>query len=286
MSAFPEKQLNSSIPKLGILAGGGNIPQTLIDHCVKSNQDFFVIAFENQCSLELDESVPHLWARLGEAGRVIKTLKAENVTDLVLIGKIRRPSLAELKPDLKTAEFFAKEGMNAMGDDGLLKALKRFLEKEGFKIHGIQTVLPEILTPAGVISSAKPSKHHEKDIERGCALLDALGDQDVGQSVVVQDGHVLGIEGAEGTDGLIRRCAELQRKGKGAVLVKLCKRSQDRDLDLPTIGPQTVEELGTAGFAGLAIHAGASIVDDPDRVKTLAKAQKIFVKGIHPTDYM
>ncbi len=285
MSASPEKQLNTNIPKLGILAGGGNIPKTLIEHCQNNGQSVFVVAFEHQSDLVLGDDIPHIWARLGAAGKVIKVLKAEGVQDLVMIGKIRRPSLAELKPDLKTAEFFAKEGLNALGDDGLLKALKRFLENDGFKIHGIQTVMPDILTPAGLISKAKPSKQAEKDIERGCSLLDALGDQDVGQSVVVQGGHVLGIEGAEGTDALIKRCGALQRKGEGAVLIKLCKNEQDRDLDLPTIGPQTIEVLAASGFSGVAIHAGASIIDDRETVSSLAKAQKLFVKGIHPQDY-
>lgn len=285
MSASSEKQLSTDIQKLGILAGGGNVPKALIEYCKQQSIDLFVVAFENQSDLELGDDIPHIWARLGASGRTIKTLKDEGVKDLVLIGKIRRPSLAELKPDLKTAEFFAKEGLNALGDDGLLKALKRFLEKEGFTLHGIQAVMPQILTPARNISSIKPSKQHERDIERGCALLDSLGDQDVGQSVVVQQGHVLGIEGAEGTDELIRRCAGLQRKGEGAVLVKLCKRDQDRDLDLPTIGPQTIEELASAGFAGVAIHAGNSIVDDLERVKLLAKAGRVFVVGILPEDY-
>lgn len=285
MSAFSEKQLNPDIQKLGILAGGGNVAKTLIEYCQKQGIDLFVVAFENQSDLKLDDSIPHLWARLGESGRTIKTLKNEGVKDLVLIGKIRRPSLAELKPDLKTAEFFAKEGLSALGDDGLLKALKRFLQKEGFNLHGIQAVMPEILTPVGQISAGKPSKHHEMDIQRGCVLLEALGDQDVGQSVVVQQGHVLGIEGAEGTDALIRRCGDLQRKGDGAVLVKLCKRDQDQDLDLPTIGPQTLEEAAAAGFSGVAVHAGSSIVDDLERVKVIAKAKKIFVKGILPEDY-
>ena len=284
MPTTAQKQLTPQINKLGILAGAGNIPQTLIRYCKDQAIQTYVVGFEGQCDLNGDSA--DLIARLGEAGKVIKSLKNADVSDLVLIGRIRRPSLSELKPDLKTAEFFAKEGLNAIGDDGLLKALKRFLEKEGFALHGVHTIMPELLSPEGDLTKIKASKQHERDIARGCRLLDILGEQDVGQSVVVQQGHILGVEGAEGTDELIRRCAGLQRKGDKAVLVKLSKKGQDHDLDLPTIGPQTIQECVDAGFAGLAVHAGLSLFEDREEAVQTGNKAKIFIKGIQPERYL
>jgi len=281
MPTSSKKQLNM-ITRLGILAGGGDIPRQLIESCRKQDIDVFVIGFEGQTDPQTTHDVDHLWSRLGGAGKVIKTLKERNIHDLVFIGKIRRPSLKELRPDLKTAEFFAKEGLKTFGDDGLLKGLRRFLEKEGFAIHGLQEFMPDLLTPEGQIASLKPSADDMDDIRRGIEVLSATAALDIGQAVVVQQGHILGLEAAEGTDELIQRCAPLQRDGKAAVLVKLCKDGQDQDLDLPTIGPQTIENIIKAGFSGLAVHAGRSFIHELETVTAKANESKVFVLGVEP----
>ena len=282
MSASKEKRLSPSIARLGILAGGGDIPRLLAQSCQGQGIEPFIVVLEGQAEAEDYVELNHMSARLGESGSIIKELKAQGIQDIVMIGRVRRPSLKELKPDLKTAEFFATEGFNVLGDDGLLKALRRFLEKEGFTLHGAQDFMPELLMPEGALGKHKPSKSHMSDIERGVELLQILGEQDVGQAVVVQNGYVLGVEGAEGTDELIKRCGPLQRKGQGAVLVKLCKPNQDKDVDLPTIGPQTIENLIEAGFSGVATHAGQSFIYDRQGVQEQANQGKLFVVGIDP----
>jgi len=281
MSAPKEKQL-SDIKKIGIIAGGGELPRCLIDVCKKHGLEVFVIGFQGQTDTHTMDGCDHMWSRLGAAGSVIKTLKSKAIKDLVMIGHIRRPSLKELKPDLKTFSFFMKEALGAAGDDGLLKALKRFLEKEGFTLHGAQRFMPELLAPLGALTKQQPTKEHWADIKRGVAVLQALGTLDVGQAVVVQQGYILGIEGAEGTDALIERCSSLSRKGRPPILVKLCKPTQDQDLDLPTIGPDTIERLVSSGFAGLAVHSGKSFISNLELVTEKSKSGKMFVVGIDP----
>jgi hypothetical protein len=270
---------------LGVLAGGGDIPRSFLAHCAKRSLDVFVVGFEGQTDPASIEGVDHLWARLGAAGRVLKALKKRGVYDLVFIGKIRRPSLKELRPDLKTAEFFAKEGLKAFGDDGLLKGLRRFLEKEGFRIYGVQDFMPDLLTPAGAVGAVKPSRADMDDIARGIKVLQAMAPLDIGQAVIVQQDYVLGVEGAEGTDELIRRCGLLQRGGRRGILVKLCKDGQDTDLDLPTIGPQTIESIVDAGLGGVAVHAGRSFVHELDTVREKADEAKVFVIGVEPESF-
>lgn len=284
MPASQEKRLNT-ISKIGILAGGGDIPRQLISSCLERGLAVFVVGFEGHTDKETLEGVEHILVPLGAVGKVLKALKNAEVRDLVLIGKIRRPSLSELKPDLKAAAFFAQEAAHLAGDDGLLKALKRFLQKEGFSVHGAQQFLPDLLMPAGVLGAQEPSAEQGEDIRRGVAVLRALGAEDVGQAVVVQQGQVLGIEAAEGTDALIKRCGPLKRKGVGPVLVKLAKPGQDQDLDLPTIGPRTLENAIESGFSGLAVHVGESFVHDLDLVQEKAEQSGIFIIGIKPEDY-
>ncbi len=274
-----------SIKRLGVIAGGGSLPERLLQVCDDKKLDIFVVGFEGQTDPLVIKDRNHIWSRLGAAGQIIKTLKAHNIQDLVLIGSIRRPSLAELRPDLKTAEFFARIGMRALGDDGLLAALRKELERDGFHIHGVHEFAHDLLTGEGVMGKVKPGKAHMIDIERGVEVSQTLGKLDVGQSVIVQQGIVIGVEAIEGTDELIERSKHLRRKGEGGVLVKTCKPQQDRDFDLPTIGPQTVRLAVQAGLSGIAVHAGHSIVIDPAEVVKLANKHKIFVTGIHIPEF-
>ena len=50
------------------------------------------------------------------------------------------------------------------------------------------------------------------------------------------------------------------------MLVKAPKPGQDRRIDLPTIGPQTIAGAARAGLAGIAVVAGEVIMAEPERV--------------------
>lgn len=268
------------IATIGILAGAGELPRMLAARVRKEGGHPFLIAFKEQTDPKSVEGFDHGWYRLGATSKIIHALKSRHIEDLVMIGAIRRPTLRDLKPDLKTAEFFARNAMTMMGDDGLLKAIKRFLEGEGFHIHGIQKYLPELLAPAGVMGKITPSAQEKADVARGIEVLRTTALLDIGQAVIVQQGFVLGLEAAEGTDALLHRCASLRRKGGGGVLVKLCKLHQDQDLDMPTIGPETIENVADAGFSGVAVQAGSTLITDYERVIRIADQHKIFIMGV------
>jgi len=273
--------------KLGIIAGGGSLPKLLIDHCKKNEIPFDVLAITgNADKTYFDGSFDCQWVRIGSAGTGFKYFKESGVQDIVMIGTIRRPSLADLVPDLRTAAFFAKIGLKSLGDDGILRALIKELENDGFKVVGIHEVLPDILFKEGVLTKSKPDKQGLSDIKRGVNVALALGKLDVGQSVVVQQGLVLGVEGIEGTDELIKRCGAYKRKGDGGVLVKLRKPEQDMRVDLPTIGVQTIENAHQSGLQGLAVHAGNALIVDEAEVIKLADRYKMFLIGINPSEYL
>ncbi len=271
------------IKKLGILAGGGELPSVLIEACVHQGIEPFIVAFEGQSKPMVAEGYAHMWTRLGAVNKVLKTLKAHDISDLVLIGSIRRPSLAELRPDLKAAAFFAKAGVRALGDDGLLKALRGLLEEEGFTIHGTHKFAHELLTPEGALGRVAPSADDWVDINRGLDVLRGMAGLDVGQGVIVQEGLVLGVEAVEGTDALIERCRDLKRQGRGGVLVKMSKAGQDQDLDLPTIGVRTIEMAASSGLSGIVVHAGHSLLLGKQEVAEIADRHKMFVYGVCQT---
>ncbi len=271
--------------KLGIVAGGGSIPAMLIRHCREQNRPFFVLAIEgNADKTVFTDDVPHQWIRIGQAGTGFKRFADEKVQDVVLIGTIRRPSFFDLVPDLRTTAFFAKIGTKALGDDGLLRALVKEIEAEGMAVKGIHEVMTDLLVRPGVLGRCKPDKQALADIRRGIEVASELGRLDVGQAVVVQQGLVLGVEGIEGTDELIRRCGDYRRKGVGGVLIKLRKPQQDMRIDLPTIGTRTVERAHETGLRGIAVHTGNGLIVDEPEVIRLADKYGLFIMGVEPGD--
>ena len=276
----------SNFKKLGIIAGGGNIPKMLIEHCQKLNRPFFVLAIEGNADKALTAGgVPHLWIRIGQAGTGFKKLHDEKVEEVIMIGTIKRPSFFDLLPDMRTTAFFAKIGVKALGDDGILRALAQEIEAEGMTVRGVHEVMNELLVKKGCLTKHKPDKQAEADIRRGVEVALELGRLDVGQAVVVQQGLVLAVEGIEGTDELLRRSGGYKRKGAGGVLVKLRKPQQDMRIDLPTIGLQTVKRAKESGLRGIAVHAGNGLIVDEAEVIQLADKEGLFVIGVEPSDY-
>ncbi len=273
--------------KLGIIAGGGSLPRSLIRHCQTVGRDFFVIAIEGNADPALfNDEIPHLWIRLGQAGTGFKRFRDEKVEEVVMIGTIRRPSFKELIPDMRTTAFFTKIGVKALGDDGILRALIKEIEAEKMRVVGIHEVMNNILVRPGILGKVKPGKDDYVDIRRGVAAAFELGRLDIGQSVIVQQGLVLGVEAIEGTDELIKRCSAYKRKGNGGVLVKLRKPQQDMRIDLPTIGTRTVENAQASGLNGLAVHAGNTLIVDEAEVIRAADKAGLFIIGIEPGDYL
>lgn len=267
-------------PKLGIVAGGGSLPGHLIEACRRSGRDFMVLALEGHADPGVIGDAPQAWVRLGASATGIAMLKEAGVAELIMAGPVRRPSLKDLRPDWHTARFFARLGMTGLGDDGLLRAVIRVLEDEGFRVVGIESVLGGLLARSGVHGAVRPDEQALADVERGLAVAKGLGALDVGQSVVVQQGIVLGVEAAEGTEGLIRRCGPLRREGPGGVLVKIAKPGQERRADLPTIGPDTVSQAAAAALRGIAVEAGATLVIDAEATVRAADAAGLFLVGI------
>ena len=198
-----------------------------------------------------------------------------------------RPALSEIRLDWGTLRVLGRVlAAFRGGDDHLLSGIGGILEQDGFRMVGIKDVAPDLLMPEGCLTRAAPDRNAAADIARGREVLPALSPYDVGQAVVVIDGHVVGVEDIEGTDGLLARVARLRSEGRirakvaRGVLVKAPKRGQDLRFDLPTVGARTVEGAAGAGLAGIAIAAGNAIVAEPQAMIEAADAAGIFVIGL------
>jgi UDP-2,3-diacylglucosamine hydrolase len=269
---------------LGIIAGSGALPRRLVENCRAAGRPVFVLALQGEADEATVADVPHAWCRIGAAAKALDLLRANSVKDLVLAGGVRRTSLSALLPDWRAAKFFARVGYRALGDDGLLSAIVKELEREGFLVVGADDILgADDLMPLGLLGRHRPDDEAKADIEHGMRVAHALGAVDIGQAVIVQQGLVLGVEAAEGTDELLRRCAALRRDGPGGVLVKMAKPGQERRADRPTIGPRTVALAAASGLRGIAAEAGMALVIDRAELVRVADQAGFFLIGVATT---
>lgn len=269
---------------LGIVAGGGILPGQVAAAAIAIGRDVFMVGLETFADPTVLAPYPHEFARLGAASRIRELLRAHGCRDLVLVGAVRRPSLSNLRPDALAIRLLGRIGRAAFaGDDRLLTALIRVLNEEGFRVVGADTVLRQALAPAGLLSQIAPDRDALEDIKRGEAVAHALGAVDVGQACVVQQGIVLAVEAAEGTDAMLVRAGEVAREGLGGVLVKLVKPGQERRVDLPTLGAKTVRLAAAAGLRGIAFAANGTLF--ADRLATIAAANEagLFLLGLDVT---
>jgi UDP-2,3-diacylglucosamine hydrolase len=272
---------------VGLIAAGGVMPFAVADSLTARGIDPVLFALKGACDPVAVERFRHHWISVGQIGRAVKLFRAENCRDLVFIGTLVRPALSEIRLDWGTLRVIGRVWAAFRGgDDHLLSGIGRILEQDGFRMVGIKDVAPDLLMPEGCLTRAAPDESAAVDIARGRDVLRALSPFDIGQAAVVIDGHVVGVEDIEGTDGLLARVAQLRREGRiraratRGVLVKAPKSGQDLRFDLPTMGPRTIEGAAAAGLAGIAIVAGNTIIAEPQTMIEAADAAGLFVTGL------
>ena len=268
-------------PKLGILAGGGELPEIIVQACKTQGREFFVVAFEGQASNHAFVDEPHEWVRLGAAGKTVDLLRKAAVEELVMAGSIYRPPMSALRPDIWAARFFARFGAEAFGDDGLLSALIKTLENdEGFRVLGADEIVPNLVAEEGTFGAIGTNPEALSNIDLGVEAAKQLGADDLGQAAVVCGGKVIGLEDTAGTDALLERVGD---DACGGVLVKVSKPGQEHRADLPSIGVATVERVSDAGISGIAVEAGSTLIIRRDDVVRAADAAGIFIVGVNPS---
>ena len=275
---------DNSPPKLGIIAGGGALPARLAAAAKAAGRAVFVVMLDGHANDPTLESYPQITLRLGAAAKILDAMRAEDCVDIVLAGKVARPSFSAMRPDWRATKLLMKVGMKALGDDGLLRLVGQELEREGFRLIGAHEILTDLAVEEGVLGTVQPDEQAMSDAKHGLSVARILGQADVGQGCVVQQGLVLALEAIEGTDEMLRRSALYKREGVGGVLVKSAKPQQDKRLDLPAIGLRTIEESHKAGLRGIALLAGGTMIIDREAVLARADALGMFVVGLRADD--
>jgi DUF1009 family protein len=272
---------------LAVICGGGSLPFAVADAAGRRGRRAILFAIRGCADPQRVAAYPHHWVGFGQFGAFCRLAAREGCRDVVFIGSVVRPAIWQIRPDIKTLALVPRIfAMFRGGDDHLLTGIAKIFEQHGFRLIGAHQIAPDILMPEGLLGRAAPTEGDRADIAKGLALLNATSPFDIGQAAVVANGRVLALEAAEGTDQMLARIAELRRSGRIAatrrqgVLVKAAKRGQDRRVDLPSIGPNTIDGAARAQLAGVAVVAGSTIVAEPERIAQAADRADLFVIGV------
>jgi DUF1009 family protein len=271
---------------LGIVCGAGLFPIAVAEAVQKRGRPVVLLALKGFADKAV-ERFPHEWMPFGAFGTSVALARKHNLREIVTIGSVYRPRLRNFRLDWTTLKILPRIAkLYRGGDDHLLSGVADLLNEYGIKLLSIAEVAPELMVPTGVLGAHKPSAEEETDIILGLDLLRTLGPFDVGQAVAIFNRRVLAVEAAEGTKEMLARLAQLRKSGqiklapRAGVLVKAPKPGQDRRIDLPAVGAETVVQAAEAGLRGIAVEAGGTIVPDATAMVHAADAAGLFILGV------
>jgi UDP-2,3-diacylglucosamine hydrolase len=270
--------------RIGILAGGGRLPLMIAESASQRGTAVHIVGIEGEADPAIAR-FPHTWVSWGQIGRMVRALAQGGGRQMVIAGAATRPDLKRIRPDagfFRNLPFIVR--LLAGGDDSVLKRVVRFFEGHGFEVLGVHEVSPDLLAGGGRMGVVALSAANRADALLGFAVRGALGAVDAGQAVAVAGGKVLAIEGAEGTDAMLQRVAALPFRGglglPAGVLTKGPKPGQELRVDMPAIGPDTIEQAAAAGLAGVAVESGAVLILDRADAVRIADAHSCALEGL------
>ena len=271
---------------IAIIAGNGSFPVEIASALSGQGHAVFIIGLRGFAERGI-RRYEHLYADMLDPQRILRALSAIGARGVVLAGGVTRPGPMAA---LSIYSFFRHRAelkrILAGGDDHLLRGVISLFEEAGFPVLGVDEVAPGILAEEGTLGTVQCPEKSILDIELGVDFLKTVARFDIGQGVVVADGRVIAVEGPEGTDAMLKRIADMRRLKRirlerdQPVLVKVSKLTQDRRVDLPAIGPKTIEVAKKAGVSGIAVAAGDVILVEREKLVSAANKAGLFLIGI------
>lgn len=276
--------------KLGLIAGGGDLPASVAARCEAEGRPLYIVrldGFADDSLLAWDGET----LGIAQIGGILKALRRENCEAICLAGYVNRPDFKALKPDLKGATLLP--GIIAAatkGDDALLRKILGVFEAEGFSVEGADDILGGYMLSLGALGAVAPNDNDMFDLRKAIHVAEKSGELDIGQGAVVCDGLVLAVEAQEGTDQMLLRVAGLPQDLRGSAdhrkgtLAKAPKPIQDIRVDMPVIGPRTVELAAAAGLAGIGGFVDRLLIMDVAATRATADRLGLFIWGMSDED--
>ena len=262
---------------IGIIAGGGILPIVIGSNLIKKNFNVFFFVIEEFYNTINYQGLNVIIINLKSAKKIIEALKSENIHSIIMAGNIKRPSVTDLSFDFQTFKLAKDLLLNKTGDNSLLVSIRKYFMDQGFDYFDWKEHCPELFASNDNLTQFKPTKKARENLKKALSIFKSFGEIDVGQSMIIQNKIVLGLEAVEGTDNLITRCKDYKKSGDKGVLVKFSKYNQSNLLDIPTIGENTIRLLKDFDYEGLYLEKDRCLIIDKEKTIDLANQFKIFI---------
>jgi len=262
---------------IGIIAGGGKLPIAIGENLTKKKFNIYYFVIEEFFNKENYKNLNVIIINLKSAKNIIQSLKTKNIHSVIMAGNINRPSLTDLSFDLQTLKLAKNLLLNKTGDNSLLLSIKKYFMENGFDYFDWKKNCPELFANKKNLTVTKPSHKAKKNLNKALSIFKSFGKIDVGQSMIIQNQIVLGLEAVEGTDKLIMRCKDYKKSGDKGVLVKFSKYNQSDILDIPTIGEKTIKLLKDNDYEGIYLEKDSCLIIDKEKTIDLANQYELFI---------
>jgi DUF1009 family protein len=264
---------------LGLIVGESRLPRLIINKLLKKNLELLILDLTKS---NIYKKIKNSYSlKITELGKAISILKKNNCKNIIFIGKVNRPEISLLKFDRK-ALFYLPRLFSAFkkGDGNILKEVIKIFKENKINVVNSMKFTQELIFKDESINKVKINNIDKNSIIKGVDIIKSLSKFDIGQSVIINNGYVLAIEGPEGTDDTIKRSLFLSKKynlKNKSILVKFPKTNQDLRVDLPTIGLDTVKNCIKANIKGIAVKRSQNIILDKDKIINLTKKNNFFI---------
>lgn len=264
--------------KIGLIAGKGLLPEIWAKSARENDKEVYVYQLSEATDNSLERIADQVSViNIGQLDKLIKTLLADNIKKVVMIGKVEKSLLYQDLPlDDKLKKLLA--GLEILNDDSILMGIVNELAREGIEVIPQSTFLEALFPEKGVLTAHEPDEQLISDMRYGFKLAREIGRLDIGQTVVVKNRAVLAVEAIEGTDQTIKRGGEIG--GKGIVVAKVSKPHQDFRFDIPTVGETTLKNLIATKASGLVVEAGRTFLIDQDNLVKMAEDNGITIMAL------
>ena len=266
--------------KIGILSGGGKLPLLIGQNLIDLKYDVIFFCINNFCDTKVYKGYNYNIINLNSLSKILKSLKINNIDKIIMAGYVERPSIKDISFDINTIKLIKNYALDSKGDDKLLSSISIFFKNKGFPIFNWKSKCKKLFFSEKDNSKIRPSIKAKKNKEKGLKIFRYIGKADLSQSIILQNNMVLGIEAAEGTDELIKRCFRYKKKGDKGILLKLSKYKQSSSFDVPVIGLNTVKNLKKYDYEGAFIEMNKCIIIDKDEVIKFCNQNNIFLSSV------
>ncbi len=266
--------------RIGIISGEGNLPIYIGRALINKNFDVTYFLLHSIKDKYLYSKEKHVNIDIISIKKLITQLKKNKIKKIIFAGSIKRPSINDIGFDLDTIRLAKDLMLEKKGDNNLLVSIKNYLENKGFVFFNWKKYCPEIFSTEINLSSILPSKNAINNLNKAKKIYQSFKKIDVGQSIIIQNQLVLGLEAIEGTDKLIERCFHYKRKGDKGILLKFSKKNQSNLIDIPLIGLETIKNIKKYNFEGIFLEKNKCLIIEKEEIINFANKNKIFISSV------